>query len=114
MRCASSRYQQALFRIVEAKLAAAAATAAGANAAQQQRQGVAVTNSVMELRNICNHPTIRCTGCEVSNSLKSRFLYGRHQYCIDDRTALPVDLSVQRYHFIAPWCPYSMHFISCY
>lgn len=56
VRCASSAYQQALFAIVTAKLAAAAD-----GDALPQRQGVAVTNSVMELRNICNHPTIRWT-----------------------------------------------------
>ena len=54
VRCAPSPYQTALFRIVQHKLATAIMPGA------PQRQGVNVSNSVMELRNICNHPTIRC------------------------------------------------------
>lgn len=51
VRCAPSHYQQALFRIVQQQLK-------GGAAASQQRT-IAVSNTVMELRNICNHPTIR-------------------------------------------------------
>lgn len=52
VRCMPSPYQQALFSIVKQQL-----TAEGDAAAPKRT--VAVSNSVMELRNICNHPTIR-------------------------------------------------------
>lgn len=50
VRCAPSAYQKALFGIVQQQLAGK-----GGNASQQRT--IAISNSVMELRNICNHPT---------------------------------------------------------
>jgi hypothetical protein len=52
VRCMSSPYQQALFRILQQQL-----TAEGD--AKALKRTVAISNTVMELRNICNHPTIR-------------------------------------------------------
>ncbi len=52
VRCMPSPYQQALFNIVKQQL-----TAEGD--ATAPKRTIAISNSVMELRNICNHPTIR-------------------------------------------------------
>lgn len=52
VRCAPSAYQKALFSIVQQQLA-------GKGGSASQQRTVAISNSVMELRNICNHPTIR-------------------------------------------------------
>jgi hypothetical protein len=57
VRCMPSPYQEALLRIVQQQL-----TSEG-NAAVPKRT-VAISNTVMELRNICNHPTIRFIGDE--------------------------------------------------
>lgn len=52
VRCNASRYQAELMRILRHKVETAGTTSGG-------KSTVHVANSVMELRNICNHPCIR-------------------------------------------------------
>ena len=47
-----SPYQLALFRILQQQLT-------GEGDVKALKRTVAISNTVMELRNICNHPTIR-------------------------------------------------------
>ncbi len=58
VRCAASLYQAELMRIVRHKLEGAAGDSRGGGG-RGGSGGVNVTNSVMELRNICNHPYTR-------------------------------------------------------
>lgn len=58
VRCAASLYQAELMRIVRHKLEGAAGDSRGGGGRGGAGQ-VNVTNSVMELRNICNHPYTR-------------------------------------------------------
>lgn len=62
LRCQLSPYQAALYDLVKSKLRneAAAGTAGSSSKSGSAAAGVkGVNNTVMELRNICNHPVLR-------------------------------------------------------
>jgi hypothetical protein len=71
LRCGLSPYQSALYDIVKAALRAERDKAKGADkgAAAASRGVKGVNNTVMELRNICNHPMLRWVATNWSRRL---------------------------------------------
>lgn len=59
LRCGLSAYQSALYGLVKAALKAERDKAKGADKGAASRGVKGVNNTVMELRNICNHPMLR-------------------------------------------------------
>jgi SNF2 family DNA or RNA helicase len=56
LRCRLGPYQSALYDLVKSKLREEDGAAAGVKG---------INNTVMELRNICNHPMLRCEMSQV-------------------------------------------------
>lgn len=59
LRCGLSPYQSALYGLVKAALRAERDKAKGADKGAASRGVKGVNNTIMELRNICNHPMLR-------------------------------------------------------